>query len=84
MPAGTYRGMTAAITTIAVPSLLVTAGAVPAAQVERATGLLFSTAAATAGRIPAVGQVDPHAAIFTDVIPLHDGARRYYRATKAG
>jgi uncharacterized protein len=76
--------MTAAITTVAVPSPLVTADTTPAARVERVTGRLFSTAAAAAGRIPAVGQVDPHAAVFTDAIPLHDGARRYYRAARAG
>lgn len=84
VPAGTYRGMTAAITTIAVPSLLVTTDTAPTAQVERATGRLFRTAAATAGRIPAVGQIDPHAAVFTGVLALHDGARDYYRASKVG
>jgi len=82
IPAGTYRGMTAAITTIAVPSLLVATDAASPATVERMTGILFATAPAIAGSIPAVSQVDPHAAIFTETIPLHDGARDYYRATK--
>ena len=82
IPAGTYHGMTAAITTIAVPSLLVATDAASPETVERMTGILFATAPAIAGSIPAVSQVDPHAAIFTETIPLHDGARAYYRATK--
>ena len=82
MPAGTYRGMTAVTTTIAVPSLLVATDAATPEQVERMTGILFATAPAIAGSIPAVSQVDPHAAIFTGTIPLHDGARAYDRATK--
>jgi len=56
--------------------------ATPAALVERTARLLFASAPRIAGSIPAVGQVDPHAAIFTGAIPLHDGARDYYRATK--
>lgn len=83
IPAGAYPGMTAAITTIAVPSLLVATDATPPEEVERMTGLLFATASRVAGLIPAVSQVDPHAAIFTEVIPLHEGARDYYRVTKA-
>jgi TRAP transporter TAXI family solute receptor len=80
--AGTYRGMTAAVTTIAVPSLLVATDATSPETVERMAGVLFSTASLVAASIPAVSQVDPHAAIFTQTIPLHDGARDYYRATK--
>jgi TRAP transporter TAXI family solute receptor len=82
IPAGAYPGMTSAITTIAAPSLLLATEATAPAEVERMAGVLFATAPATAAAIPAVSQVDPHAAIFTERIPLHDGARDYYRATK--
>jgi uncharacterized protein len=82
IPAGSYPGLTAAITTIAVPTLLVAMDVTPPREVERMTGILFATAPTVAVSIPAVSQVDPHAGIFTESIPLHDGARDYYRATK--
>lgn len=82
IPAGTYQGMTAAITTITVPSLLVATDAVPPGDVERMAAILFAAAPAIAGSIPAISQVDRHAAIFTGEIPLHDGARDFYRASK--
>ncbi|MET7394080.1 TAXI family TRAP transporter solute-binding subunit [Dactylosporangium sp. NPDC005572] len=82
VPAGTYQGMTGSITTLVVPNLLLTAEGTPDPVVERMTGVLFASATRIADSIPAVGQIDRHAAIFTGAIPLHDGARAYYRSTK--
>jgi hypothetical protein len=41
-----------------------------------------ASATEIATTIPAVGQVDEHAAIFTGSVRLHDGARAYYRDAK--
>ncbi|WP_432990774.1 TAXI family TRAP transporter solute-binding subunit [Dactylosporangium sp. CA-233914] len=82
VPAGTYRGMTGPVTTLVVPNLLLATEATPDDVVERMTGVLFASAAGITGSVPAVGQVDRHAGIFTGAVPLHDGARAYYRAAK--
>jgi TRAP transporter TAXI family solute receptor len=82
LPAGSYPAMSAAIGTLAVPILLLTTSAVSSTTVESFTRLLFDTAAAISAAIPAVAQVDRHSAIFTGPVPLHEGARAYYRATK--
>ncbi len=82
MPARTYPGMAVPIVTVAVPTLLLTTAAADTATVQRLTRLIFDTAPQLTRSIPAVGQVDRHAAIFTGTIPLHDGASDYYRSTK--
>ena len=82
VPAGTYPWLAVPIVTLAVPTLLLTTDATDEALVREMTGLLFDSASGIAGQIPAVGQVDRHAAIFTGAVPLHAGARDYYLATK--
>jgi TRAP transporter TAXI family solute receptor len=82
VPAGTYPWLLVPIVTVAVPTLLVTTETTSDALVREMTALLFATAPEIATAIPAVGQVDEHAAIFTGSVRLHDGARAYYRDTK--
>jgi TRAP transporter TAXI family solute receptor len=82
LPARGYSALTTTITTVSVPTLLLSTTAVDGAAVERFARLLFDTATELAETFPAVGQVDRHAAIFTGPVALHDGARTYYRATK--
>lgn len=82
LPAVSYRGLAVAITTVAVPTLLLSTTQVAAAVVGQVTGLVFDSAPRIAATIPAVRQIDRHTAIFTGAVPLHDGAKDYYRATK--
>jgi uncharacterized protein len=82
MPAGTYPGLAVALTTVAVPTLLLTSAHAGDDAVRRLTGLVFDSAAPIADAIPAARQIDRHAAIFTGAVPLHPGARTYYRTTK--
>jgi len=82
VPAGTYSGLAVAITTVAVPTLLLTTTRVGADVVGQLTELVFDSAPGIAVNVPAVRQIDRHAAIFTGPVPLHDGARAYYRGTK--
>lgn len=82
VPAGTYPWLLVPIVTVAVPTLLLTTETTSDALVREMAALLFATAPQIATTIPAVGQVDEHAAIFTGGVPLHDGARAYYRDAK--
>jgi uncharacterized protein len=82
IPGGTYTGV-GAIRTLAVPNLLVTTTGADSGQVTALTAALFDNAGriARAG-VPEAAQLDVRTAIFTQPIPLHDGARDYYRSTK--
>lgn len=83
IPAGTYPWLVVPIVTVAVPSLLLTTEETSDALVRDVTALLFESASKIATRIPAVGQVNRYSAIFTGTVPLHSGARAYYRSAKA-
>ncbi len=83
IPAGTYPWLVVPIVTVAVPSLLLTTAETGDALVRDVTALLFESASEIATRIPAVGQVNRYSAIFTGTVPLHRGAREYYRSAKA-
>ncbi|HEY7224500.1 MAG TPA: TAXI family TRAP transporter solute-binding subunit [Micromonosporaceae bacterium] len=82
VPAQTYPSLAVAITTVAMPTLLLTAAAVSDELVGRITALVFASAPRIAADLPAVRQIDRHGAIFTGAVPLHEGAAAYYRATK--
>jgi len=82
VPAGTYPNLAFSITTVAVPTLLLTTTRVSDDVVRHLTGMVFDSAAEIATTIAAVSQIDRHAAIFTGPVPLHDGASTYYRQTK--
>jgi TRAP-type uncharacterized transport system substrate-binding protein len=70
------------ITTVAVPTLLLTTTAVSDETVRQLTGIIFDSAPTIAPSVPAVSQISRHVAIFTGRVPLHEGARAYYRAAK--
>ena len=79
---GTYAGV-AATSTLAVPTMLVTTSGADADQVTALTTALFDDADRIAGAgVPEAAQLDIRTAIFTEPIPLHEGASGYYRATK--
>jgi TRAP transporter TAXI family solute receptor len=82
VPAATYPNLPVSITTVAVPTLLLTTAQVSEDLVRHLTGVVFDSAAAVASAVPAAGHIDRHGAIFTGPVPLHDGARAYYRAAK--
>lgn len=82
IPAGTYPGVGAAVT-IAVPNLLVTTADHDPSQIERLTHALFGAAAALGQRVGIAAQLDPVVAIYTEPVPLHDGALRFFRSIKA-
>lgn len=82
LPAGTYPNLAVSISTVTVPTLLLTTTAVSDATVRHLAGVVFDHAAQVAASVPAVSQISRHAAIFTGRVPLHDGARAYYRAAK--
>jgi TRAP transporter TAXI family solute receptor len=79
---GTYVGVSAT-RTLAVPTMLVTTSGADAGRVTALTAALFDNAdtIARAG-VPEAAQLDIRTAIFTEPIPLHEGAREYYRTTK--
>jgi TRAP transporter TAXI family solute receptor len=82
IPAGTYPGVDSPVTTVAVPNLLVTLAGTGTALVNQVAQALFASAGRIGESIPAAGQLDPRSSIFTGAIPLHDGARDYYRSVK--
>jgi uncharacterized protein len=83
IPADTYKDVSATVT-IAVPNLLLTTTATDAAQVRNVTAAMFDNAARIArANVPEAAQLDLRTAIFTEPIPLHDGARDYYRSVKS-
>lgn len=82
VPAASYRGLPVAITTVAVPTLLLTTTQADRDTVGQFTRLVFDSAPRIAATVPAVRQIDRHTAIFTGAVPLHEGAKAYYRATK--
>lgn len=88
--AGAYRqadlktgiyGITASTVTMTVPNYLVSRADAPEELIHDAVGVLFDARASIAQHVPAAALLDRRQAIFTDPIPLHDGAIRYYRET---
>lgn len=70
------------IQTIAIPNLLVTTSRADAGLVERITRAVIDSRDWIGKRVHAAQLVDLPTAVFTDPLPLHEGARRYYRSVK--
>jgi TRAP transporter TAXI family solute receptor len=81
IPAGIYQSETPVVT-LAVPDLLVTLASADAQAVFEVTRVLFSGRDEFARVVPEAARLDPRTAIFTQPLPLHDGALRYYRSVK--
>lgn len=78
---GFYPGL-APVTTLAVPDILVTTATADDQLVFDLTQLLFTARDRLARQVPEAAQLDPRAAIYTQPIPLHPAADRYYQSVK--
>jgi uncharacterized protein len=84
MPADAYPDVRSddAVQTIAIPNLLVTPVSTDSGLVERVTRAVIDSRDRIGRQVHAAQLVDLRTAVFTDPLPLHDGARRYYRSVK--
>ncbi|MEE1926600.1 TAXI family TRAP transporter solute-binding subunit [Streptomyces sp. TRM 70351] len=84
LPADAYPNVRGgrAVETIAVANLLVTDERVDADVAEELTRVLIGSRDRIAREVHAAQRVDLRTAIYTDPLPLHTGAQRYYRAVK--
>lgn len=84
MPADAYplvqKGR--AVPTVAVANLLVASDRADAGLVEQVTKTVIDSRDAIGAVVHSAQQVDLRTAIFTDPLPLHEGARRYYLSVK--
>ena len=71
-----------AIATIAVANLLVTTDHADTGLVQRLTRAVIDSRDAIGKEVHAAQLVDLRTAVFTDPLPLHTGAERYYRSVK--
>ncbi|SDS72550.1 TAXI family TRAP transporter solute-binding subunit [Jiangella sp. DSM 45060] len=81
VPAGAYD-LTAPVTTLAVPNILVTGADADDALIAEVTATLFERRAAIAADVGAAAQLNGRRAIYTGPVELHPGALRHYRALK--
>ncbi|OKJ00948.1 TAXI family TRAP transporter solute-binding subunit [Kitasatospora sp. CB01950] len=70
------------VSTVAVPNLLVTRADVDPALVEAVTRVVIDSRDRIGGQVHAAQLVDLRSAVYTDPLPLHDGAKRYYQSVK--
>lgn len=70
------------VATIAVANLLVTTDRADPELVEQITRTVLDSRDDIGRRVHAAQLVDLRTAIYTDPLPLHEGARRYYRSVK--
>jgi uncharacterized protein len=84
MPPDAYPGIQhgQAIPTIAVANLLVTTARENTGLVERVTQTVIESRDAIGAVVHSAQQVDLRTAIYTDPLPLHQGARLYYLSVK--
>ncbi|MFD9127996.1 TAXI family TRAP transporter solute-binding subunit [Kitasatospora sp. NPDC059571] len=75
-PAGT------AVPTVAVPNLLVTRDDVDPGLVEAMTRTVIDSRDTIGAVVHAAQLVDLRTAVYTDPLPLHEGARRFYTSIK--
>ncbi|MEU2628219.1 TAXI family TRAP transporter solute-binding subunit [Kitasatospora sp. NPDC007106] len=75
-PAGT------AVPTVAVPNLLVTRDDVDPDLVQGVTRAVIDSRDTIGSQVHAAQLVDLRTAVYTDPLPLHEGARRYYTSIK--
>lgn len=71
-----------AVATIAVANLLVTTDRADTGLVERLTRAVIDSRDTIGKKVHAAQLVDLRTAVFTDPLPLHVGAERYYRSVK--
>jgi TRAP transporter TAXI family solute receptor len=83
MPADAYPRMhEGAVPTIAVANLLITTVHENADVVQRVTQAVIDSRDRIGAVVHSAQQVDLRTAIYTDPLPLHEGARRYYQSVK--
>ena len=84
MPADVYPGMSnpRPVRTIAVANLLVTTDAEDPSVVQRVTQAVIDSRDRIGAVVHSAQQVDLRTAIYTDPLPLDEGARRYYLSVK--
>ncbi|GAA2934371.1 TAXI family TRAP transporter solute-binding subunit [Streptomyces thioluteus] len=83
MPPDAYPGtVTEAVKTVAVANLLVTTDRTDAALTEGVTRTVIRSRDRIGQVVHAAQLVDLRTAVFTDPLPLHAGARRYYVSGK--
>jgi uncharacterized protein len=70
------------VSTVAVANLLITTRRTDDALVERLTRTVIRSRDHIGRKVHAAQQLDLRTAIYTEPLPLHDGARRYYRSVK--
>ncbi|MFC1419888.1 TAXI family TRAP transporter solute-binding subunit [Streptacidiphilus cavernicola] len=71
-----------AVSTLAVANLMVTRDDVPTGLVERVTAAIIDSRDTIGQKVHSAQLVDIRSAIYTDPLPLAEGARRYYRSVK--
>lgn len=84
MPADAYREAQQgqAVPTVAVANVLVTTDRTDAAMTEAFTRTVIDSRDRIGREVHAAQLVDLRTAIYTDPLPLHEGAKRYYRSVK--
>ncbi|MGW1885400.1 TAXI family TRAP transporter solute-binding subunit [Streptomyces sp. NPDC001970] len=85
VPADAYpsiTGATAPVETVAVTNLLVTTTGADSELIERVTRTVINSRDRIGHEVHPAQLVDLRTAIYTDPLPLHEGARRYYRSAK--
>ncbi|WP_329568026.1 TAXI family TRAP transporter solute-binding subunit [Kitasatospora sp. NBC_01266] len=81
LPAGVYP-KTQAVLTMAVPNLLITRDDVDPGLVEGLTRAVIDSRDPIGTQVHAAQLVDLRTAVYTDPLPLDEGAERYYRSVK--
>ena len=82
MPTGSYAEVEP-VDTIAIANYLLIRQDTSPALAEALTRLLFDFRDRLARSVPLAARLDRGAAIYTEPVPLHEGATRYYRRVKA-
>lgn len=84
MPADAYPEVQQGepVSTVAVSNLLVTTDRTDPAVAEALTRSMINSRDQIGNQVHAAQKVDLRTAIYTDPLPLHQGAERYYRAVK--
>ncbi|MCX5400191.1 TAXI family TRAP transporter solute-binding subunit [Streptomyces sp. NBC_00102] len=84
MPADAYPEMQRgqSVPTVAVANLLVTTDRTDAAMTEAFTRTVIDSRDRIGREVHSAQLVDLRTAIYTDPLPLHDGAQQYYRSVK--
>ncbi|MEV7780794.1 TAXI family TRAP transporter solute-binding subunit [Kitasatospora sp. NPDC088351] len=84
IPKGTYPGAEPAdaVATVAVPNLLITRDDVDTDLVQGMTRAVIDSRDQIGAKVHAAQLVDLRTAVYTDPLPLHEGAMRYYRSVK--